>query len=133
MIDQTYPVDEKYAFLISANEDLEAEAYEEMLAKNGVSVIKKDFVPSGSIATILAANTNVGFNLYVLKENLDHAKDLLYRFENDPIEYDSTYASFNEKPRINYVKMYVQLLGFFGIPFLIALFSMILKVVKKFQ
>ena len=136
MIESKRKIKEDYSFLLTAEEVLEAEAYEEMLLDNGISVIKERYThqgtPKGQYSTELSEQFSTGMNLFVPKDNMDKARHLLYLFENEPIEYDTSYAAYNHRMKPNRLKYGLAVLFLFVLPVLLAGYSLVSKILNRF-
>ena len=75
------------SFLISANDSLTAETYEEMLLENGIQVVKKKYEPNIK-GFIYVDYSTEGVNIFVPTVKLLKARELLEAFDSEPYSYD---------------------------------------------
>jgi hypothetical protein len=113
------------AFLIAASDGLAAEVYEDMLTKHGIKVIKQQiepFVP----AYIAGDNSKNGVNIYVTKDKLAIARELLDAFESEPYSYgipiEEHQRKYAQKAFIPGVIIFIII---FSIPVVIAIYAII--------
>ena len=92
MEDRAIAVGKDYAFLLSVKGQLEAEAYEEMLSKNGLSVIKERCGSYGTIDYITSNQKTSDVNLYVKTEDVERARELLLRFDTEQVDYQMSFS-----------------------------------------
>jgi hypothetical protein len=123
----------EYAFILAAKDRIEAEAYEEMFLKNGLAVFKEPCEPSGRFSPLLAADSaRSGFNLYVAQPELARARELLDRFENDPIEYGALPRAYSQRSKANQLLFGFLVFLIFILPIAVALVVIVINVVEKF-
>ncbi|MDR1061191.1 MAG: hypothetical protein LBL83_08305 [Clostridiales bacterium] len=124
----------EYAFILAAKDRMEAEAYEEMFAKSGLAVFKEPCEPIGRLSPLLAADSaHSGFNLYVAQPELARARELLDRFENEPIEYVGPQRGYSQKSRANQLLFWFLVFIIFVLPIAIALVVIVINVARKFM
>ena len=133
MIEQKKGKNRNYTFLLAAEKVIEAEAYEEMLTGNGITVVKERYPLQGNFAVLPSEKTEIGINLFVPKDNLDKARLLLYKFNNDPIEYDSTYSAYNRQLKPDRLRTALAIVFLFVLTVLPATISLISKIMNKIQ
>ena len=88
----TVPEIKDCVFLLSVKGQLDAEAYEEMLLKNGLSVIKELCGSYGTIDYLTSDKAGKDVNLYVPPQDLSRARELVHRFETEQIDYQVSFA-----------------------------------------
>ncbi|MDR1439706.1 MAG: hypothetical protein LBJ10_06750 [Clostridiales bacterium] len=122
-----------YAFVLTASNRLEAEAYEEMLHKGGLAVYKELCAPSGRFAPIMADNSEpLGVNIYVEQRQLAKARELLEKYESEPIEYGMPIGGFRQKSKARQMLFWAMVFVVFIMPIAIAVVVIIRNLVKKY-
>lgn len=121
------------AFLLTANDILTAEAYEEMLRKHRIDVIAERREPASRYAAIsetrgAAAASPV--NLYVSSDRLEQARGLVEEYDNSPVVYSSPPPVLNQKSRQNQILFAFFMVLIFVVPIGIALFVIGTRIIR---
>jgi hypothetical protein len=136
---QTPAPEHEFVFVLAAKDPLEANAYEEMFAKNGLLVVKELCEPSGRVAASAIRGMGgggggsaapAGVNIYVQQRQLEKARELLDKFENEPVEYRTVLSDYRKKSKANQTLFGFLVFIIFIMPVAIAVAVIILKLAK---
>ena len=124
------------AFLLTASDRLAAGAYEEMLKKNGISVILETNVPGGQFAVVMdvsGAAPAPSVNIYVPVYQRERARELADAFDNEPIVYNTPPPALNRKSRSGRLVFSLIVFIIFVVPIGLSLYVIADRVVRFFQ
>ena len=89
---------EEIAFLVNANDSIAAEVYENMLIENGIHVVKKQCEPYVQ-GFVYLDYAKCGVNIYVPKDKLEAARELLDSFESESYSYNIPMEEYQRRLR----------------------------------
>ena len=120
-----------YSFLVTANDGVSAEVYENMLMEHGIAVMKKQCEPFVQ-GFIQIDYGKVGVNIFVPADKLARARELVERFESESYGYGVPMEEYQKKLRSKRsVAGFVVLLLIFGLPVLSAIVTIIYHLFLK--
>ena len=120
-----------YAFLMAANDGISAEVYENMLTTHGISVIKKQNEPFVQ-GFVQIDYGKVGVNIFVTKDKLFRARELIEIFDSEPYGYDIPMEEHQRRLKSKKsVAGFVLLMFIFGAPIVAAIFVIIYHLFLK--
>ena len=122
------------AFLLSAKDPLTAEAYEEMLKRNGVEAVIEKLEPTGPFAAVSEIKGSIGapINIYVSSRQLDYARRLVDDYDNEPVVFNTPPPALNRKSRVNQFIFALVIIMIFVIPLGVAFLVIASRVVRFF-